>query len=102
MPRVHTLALTLVLACTAGFAAAQDSLYAPLPGVEYYCRDAAGDRREVGEVMCITASCQIWTARCEMGANNNLTMWRKLQDGCPGASLAPGPKGRLDALKHAL
>jgi hypothetical protein len=61
--------------------------YAPMQGVEYYCTDNSGNRAEIGAVMCFTASCLTWTARCEMNANNNFAMWRKMQDGCPGASL---------------
>jgi len=62
-------------------------LYPPLPGVEYYCTNAQGTRIDLGGVICITASCTTWMARCEMSANNNLAMWRKVQDGCPAASL---------------
>ncbi len=75
------------------FAFAQDApsrnaqLYQPQPGVEYFCTDRDGERVELGQVVCITASCMTWMARCEMAGNNNLAMWRKLQDGCPGVSL---------------
>ncbi|SFP47394.1 hypothetical protein [Tranquillimonas alkanivorans] len=64
----------------------------PLPKIELYCTDGQGERRELGEVICITASCQTWLARCEMSQNN--VMWRKIQDGCPGAGL-------LDRLRRA-
>ncbi|MDJ0629876.1 MAG: hypothetical protein QNJ44_16580 [Rhodobacter sp.] len=62
-------------------------LYPPLPGVEYYCTDSYGERVEVGDVICITASCQTWMARCEMTSSNRMAIWRKTQDGCPGVSL---------------
>ena len=62
-------------------------LYPPLPGVEYYCTNADGSRVELGSVICVTASCQTWMAKCEMAASNRMAMWRKTQDGCPGASL---------------
>lgn len=65
----------------------RESPYRPMENWDYYCTDGTGNRVEIGEVICITASCLSWTARCEMAANNNLAMWRKLQDGCPGASL---------------
>ena len=55
-----------------------------------------GERRELGEVICITASCQTWTAKCDMSLNN--VMWRKLQDGCPAASVDPSPSERLQRL----
>ncbi len=69
-------------------------LYPPLPGVEYYCTDSQGDRVDLGGVICVTASCQTWMARCEMTASNRMAMWRKVQDGCPGVSL-------VDRLKRA-
>ena len=78
--------------------AATPGTYSRFEGVEYYCRDGDGNRVELGQVICIRASCQSWMARCEMSANNNLAMWRKLQDGCPGASL----RGRIERLQPAL
>ncbi|MBV1868166.1 MAG: hypothetical protein KUG69_09710 [Marinosulfonomonas sp.] len=57
----------------------------PLPKIEYYCTDATGARRELGEVICINASCLTWMAKCGMSLNN--AVWRKLQDGCPTADL---------------
>ncbi|MBV0912987.1 hypothetical protein [Anianabacter salinae] len=101
MIRAAALALPVCVLAASASAETKPGLYSPLPGIEYYCRDRDGGRREIGEVMCITASCQTWTARCEMGANNNLAMWRKLQDGCPGASALP-LEDRIEALKHAL
>ena len=62
-------------------------LYPTLPGVEYYCTDATGARREIGDVICIAASCQTWVARCEVSLNT--PTWRKVGDGCPGVSLTP-------------
>ena len=86
--------MVLLLSLLAGPAMAEETgrksfseLYPQMPGVEYYCRDATGTRHEIGQTICITASCLTWFARCDMAANNNLAMWRKLQDGCPTASL---------------
>ncbi len=62
-------------------------LYPPLPGVEYYCTDSTGARVDVGGVICVTASCTTWMARCEMNSSGRMAMWRKTQDGCPGAGL---------------
>jgi len=56
----------------------------PLPKIEFYCTDSKGDRRELGEVICITASCKTWLAKCDMSLNN--VMWREIQQGCPTAS----------------
>ena len=95
MKQIFALALLLP-----SFGFAQDApsrnaqLYHPQPGVEYYCTDRDGDRIELGQVVCITASCTTWMARCEIAGNNNLAMWRKLQDGCPAVSL-------VDRLKSA-
>ncbi len=63
-------------------------LYPHMQGVEYFCTNADGDRVDIGGVVCITAGCITWMARCEMAANNNMAMWRKMQDGCPGVSLS--------------
>ncbi|WP_425053692.1 hypothetical protein [Psychromarinibacter sp. S121] len=70
-----------------GLAMAQEAFsgYQPLPGVEYYCTDATGGRKELGDVICITAGCDTWMARCDMSLNN--PTWRRIQDGCPGVSL---------------
>lgn len=59
--------------------------YPELPGNEFFCTGSTGERYEIGEVICIAASCQVWMAKCER--SNNLPMWRKTMDGCPGASL---------------
>ena len=72
-------------------------LYPPLPGVEYFCTNAEGNRVDLGGVICVTASCNTWMARCEMAASNRMAMWRKTQDGCPGASVLD----RFKALKPA-
>jgi len=60
-------------------------LYPTLPGVEYYCNDANGVRFELGQVICVSTSCQTWMARCDMSLNN--PTWRKISDGCPSVSL---------------
>lgn len=64
-----------------------DNPYPTLPGVEYYCLGAGGQRYELGEVVCLaTNSCaQPWFAKCDL--TNHTPMWRKTMDGCPGASL---------------
>jgi len=76
-------------------------LYPPMPGVEYYCTDAQGSRVELGQIICVNASCQIWMARCEMAVSNGTAMWRKVQDGCPVAGANDTLK-RLQALKNTL
>ena len=36
-------------------------------------------------MICITASCLTWMAKCELALNN--AIWRKTQEGCPAAGL---------------
>ena len=67
--------------------------FVPMDGVEYYCTDAMGQRAELGTVICVTAGCQTWMARCDMSVN--VTTWRKTQDGCLAASVMD----RLKAIK---
>lgn len=71
-----------------------EELYPPLPGVEYYCTDSDGARAEIGQVICVTASCQTWMARCELAASTRMAMWRKVQDGCPAVELSPAERLR--------
>lgn len=64
---------------------------------ELFCTDATGSRRELGEIICISASCQTWMAKCDVSLNN--PMWRKIQDGCPTAGIS-GSTGVLGRLKR--
>ncbi len=96
--------LVVLFALLPGFALAQGFKHRekspdapPLPKIEYFCTDADGERREIGEVICITASCLTWLARCDMSLNN--PMWRKIQDGCPGVSFFELFQG-LDPAEH--
>lgn len=56
--------------------------YPVYPQLDYSCSDPQGRRVPLGTVICISASCQTWTARCELSMTN--VIWRKLHDGCPG------------------
>ena len=58
-----------------------------LGAYDYFCTGPDGQRFEQGEVTClVNNSCsQAWLAKCDMSLNN--PMWRKVQDGCPAASL---------------
>ncbi len=58
-----------------------------LGAYDYFCTGSDGKRYEMGEVVClVNNSCsQSWLAKCDMSLNN--PMWRKVQDGCPAASL---------------
>ena len=82
----------ILLALAAGPAFADETgtksfseLYPALPGVDHFCLDPNGIRYEIGQTICVTASCQTWTAKCDLSLNN--TTWRKMFDGCPTASL---------------
>lgn len=76
-------------------AAANDASKSPY---DYYCTGSDGSRHELGEVVClVNNSCQqIWMAKCDMSLNN--PMWRKVQDGCPAATLLE----RFDRLQPGL
>ena len=88
-------ALLPAVAAADGFKHREKSPNAPpLPKIEFFCTDASGGRREIGEVMCIATGCQTYLAKCGMSLNN--PAWRKIQDGCPGASLMFSPAKRLD------
>ena len=63
--------------------------------------EIVGERVELGQVICVTASCQVWMARCEMTASNRMAMWRKVQDGCPAVE-DQGLLERFKALKPVL
>ncbi|MEL6168183.1 MAG: hypothetical protein AAFR35_05805 [Pseudomonadota bacterium] len=78
--------------------AAAEELYPPLVS-DYYCTDSSGSRVELGDVICIQASCQTWMARCEMSLNN--PMWRKVQEGCPAVEAMPSLLDRLQRLDPA-
>jgi len=54
---------------------------------DYYCTGSDGERFELGEIVClVNNSCsQTWLAKCDLSLNS--PMWRKVQDGCPAATL---------------
>lgn len=47
---------------------------------ECYCTDSAGDRVEMGEILCLSVGGRAFMARCEM--SQNVPMWRETGDGC--------------------
>lgn len=80
------ISISLILA-TLSNALAQDAVpqQTPLPKIECYCTDSTGDRREMGEMICLYVGGRSFTARCEMSLNS--PMWREVNDGCNSASL---------------
>ncbi len=58
---------------------------APRRPIDCYCTDTVGERRELGEEICLFVDGRAYLARCEMSLNT--TMWRETAEGCPGASL---------------
>ena len=85
---MRILAFAFLCLATAGHADERKTfseLYPPMPGVDYFCTDAHGARYELGQTICITASCQTWMATCTMSLNN--PNWRKISEGCPVAGL---------------
>ncbi|MEO0912294.1 MAG: hypothetical protein AAFY59_04795 [Pseudomonadota bacterium] len=57
----------------------------PVRKIDCYCTDKTGDRRELGELVCLDVDGRLFLARCEMSLNN--PMWREVADGCVSASL---------------
>jgi len=45
-----------------------------------YCTDKAGERKEIGERICLTVDGRSYMARCEMSLNN--PMWREIGGEC--------------------
>ncbi|MFD0916311.1 hypothetical protein ACFQ14_07830 [Pseudahrensia aquimaris] len=57
--------------------------------IECYCTDRYGQRRELGEIICITVSGRSYMAKCVMAQNN--PFWRDQKRGCLSSQLE-GPK----------
>ncbi len=60
--------------------------HAAPPDAHCTCRARDGSKHEVGETVCIRVGDAPYLARCEKELN--VTTWRRLQDGCPTASLS--------------
>ncbi|MDO9415843.1 MAG: hypothetical protein Q7U22_06980 [Pararhizobium sp.] len=56
------------------------------PDAHCTCRNRDGSKHELGQTTCIKVGDTPYLARCEMDLS--VTTWRKLQDGCPEASLS--------------
>ncbi|MEP4199349.1 MAG: hypothetical protein ABJL99_27300 [Aliishimia sp.] len=79
------MALTLAFGIAASGATAQTK-FKKRPKVnppDCYCTDAIGDRKELGEFVCITISGRSFLAQCKMAQNNPI--WRDISDGCPSS-----------------
>lgn len=96
---VRLLALLLFLPTVVWADQVNDPTQNPLTVAGLHCRDGDGNTRQLGEVICVTASCQTWMARCERSLN--VTTWRKIQDGCPAVSARPLPVPLLERLQNA-
>lgn len=59
-----------------------------------YCTDQRGARIELGEMICLRVDGTLFMAQCQMSLN--VPMWRKVQDGCLGASLSHPIQPRID------
>ncbi|WP_046118538.1 hypothetical protein [Ensifer aridi] len=82
------LSILRVLALSAAAAAmVAGSVSASPPDRRCACRNRDGARYELGQVACIRVGGTSYLARCEM--NLNVMTWKKLQDGCPTAEIAP-------------
>ncbi|MGV6848118.1 MAG: hypothetical protein ACWA5A_07050 [Marinibacterium sp.] len=60
--------------------------------IDCYCTDKGGSRIELGEMICLAVDGNMFMAQCQMSLN--VPMWRKVQDGCLTAELAPGGQSR--------
>ncbi len=82
-------ALLLIFLST-GTAAAQDNHAAPtrppLPVIECFCTDRAGQRVDLGQMICLIVDGRAYLARCEMSLNS--PMWRDTGSDCVGAGLS--------------
>lgn len=63
--------------------------------VECYCTDTAGDRVEIGQMICLHVDGKTFMARCEMALN--VPIWRKVSGECVTSSLPQ----RLQPTRHA-
>ena len=96
---LRMLALLLLLPTATWAGEVNDPTQTPLTVTGLHCRDGDGNARQLGAVICVTASCQTWMARCERSLN--VTTWRKISDGCPTVSARPLPVPLLERLYHA-
>ena len=53
--------------------------------IDCYCTDKTGSRMELGEMTCLQVDGNMFMAQCQMSLN--VTMWRKISDGCLSSSL---------------
>ncbi|MEP5730345.1 MAG: hypothetical protein ABJL67_13365 [Sulfitobacter sp.] len=78
----HIMALSLMFGIAASGAAAQTK-FKKRPKVsppDCYCTDASGDRKELGEFVCLTISGRSFLAQCKMAQNNPI--WREVSNEC--------------------
>ena len=52
---------------------------------ECFCTDREGQRRELGDIICLTVGDRSYMAKCVMALNN--PFWRDLRQGCLSSSL---------------
>jgi len=72
---------------------------------ECFCTDSAGDRKDLGDIICITIGSRSFMAKCVMAQNN--PFWRDLGEGCLSSKLAPSalpvpPQTTVARLDHLL
>ncbi len=77
-----------IIACLAPLPALSDGVTGGR-SVECYCTDRNGARVEMGDTICLQVDGKMFTAQCQMSLN--VPMWRKLGDGCVGASIPTAP-----------
>lgn len=84
MPKgLISLLIGLALAALAHGASAQGIGGKP----ECFCTDRAGDRHELGDIICLTVGDRSYMAKCVMV--QNVPYWRDQNMGCLSSSLQP-------------
>ncbi len=56
--------------------------------IECYCTDSAGERKEIGETICLQVDGRMFMAQCQMSLN--VPMWREVAPGCLSSELEGG------------
>ena len=67
---------------------------------ECFCTDSAGDRKDIGDIICITIGERSFRAKCVMAQNN--PFWRDLEQGCLSSELTPANRTTVAQLDHLL
>ncbi len=93
------LGATFVL-CTTAYAQTKFLKRPKAAKPECFCTDSAGDRKDLGDVICITIGERSFQAKCVMAQNN--PFWRDLGQGCLSSQMTPALQTTVARLDHLL